>query len=68
MFGQAFEVAEAVMVDVWVVVTVRAVGFARDVVRVSSRRLMQVEVEVMIEVEPGQGGREVERGEMCGLR
>ena len=66
--GQEFEDAEAVMIFVWVVVTVRAVGFARDVVRVSSRRLMQVEVEVVIEVEPGHGGREVERGEMCGLR
>ena len=66
--GQVFEVAVAVVVRG--VVTVWAVGVARVVVRVRSRREIRVVVVVVV-VEgglPGQRGREVGRGGMWGLR
>lgn len=73
--GQAFVgavpmgVVVRVEVVVRVVVLVRAVGVAREVVWVRSRREMRVVVVVVVEVwPPGQRGREVGRGAMCGLR
>jgi hypothetical protein len=51
-----------VRVVVFVVVFVRAVGEEREVVRVSSRRVMRVDVWVVVEVGPAQGGKEVGRG------
>lgn len=57
-----------VSVVVRVVVFVRAVGLAREVVWVRSRRDMRVVVVVKVEVGPGQTGRDVGRGAMCGLR
>jgi hypothetical protein len=38
------------------------VGEEREVVRVSSRRVMRVDVWVVVEVGPAQGGKEVGRG------
>lgn len=58
-----------VSVVVRVVVFVRAVGVGRVVVWVRSRRDMRVVVVVVrVEVAPGQTGRDVGRGAMCGLR
>lgn len=72
MVGQRSEfedaVAVAVVVVVRVVVIVRAVGMARERVLVCSSRVMQVDIVVVVDVGPGQMGREVERGAMCGLR
>jgi hypothetical protein len=60
--GQGGTVTAKVEVEVTVVVIVRAVGFEREVVRVSSRRVMRVDVRVEVAVGPAQGGREVGRG------
>jgi hypothetical protein len=58
-----------VSVVVRVVVIVRAVGVAREVVWVRSRRDMRVVVVVVVEgLPPGQRGRDVGRGAMCGFR
>ena len=46
-------------VVVRVVVIVGAVGVARETVAVRSRREMRVEVVVLVEVGPGQRGRDV---------
>lgn len=57
------------VVDLRVVVTVWAVGVARETVLVRSRREIRVVVVVFVEGGfPGQRGREVGRGGMCGLR
>ena len=62
MVGQGFVVAVEIVVRV--VVTVEAVGVAREVVLVSSRREIWVEVVVIVDVGPAQGGSEVWRGDM----
>lgn len=64
MVGQAFAVAVAVIVEVEVVVIVRAVGLEREVVRMSSRREIWVDVWIVVEVGPGQMGSDVGRGGM----
>lgn len=66
MVGQEFDVPVAVVVAVIVevVVIVRAIGLGREVVRVSTRREIWVDVWIVVEVGPGQMGRDVGGGEM----
>lgn len=76
MVGQELEAACAsagmVVVRVWVVVIMRAVGYAREIVLVSSTREMRVDVWVVADCGPSQGGTDpktmVGRWAMWGLR